>query len=133
MGQEGAGPGQTRAQEASRAQILKPFDIFYAHPQGWNEPHPCVIISNPVRADRRDPVEVLMCSTRRAGRPAEEAEFILDEADGLDWPTLCKCDLIYAMPRSELKNQKGTVSLARRSALVRKIIAAHNWSEILGG
>ncbi|MGH7940234.1 MAG: type II toxin-antitoxin system PemK/MazF family toxin [Limisphaerales bacterium] len=99
--------------------------------QVGNEPHPCMVVSNPVRADRRDPVEVIMCSTRRAGRPADVTEFVLDEADGLDWPTLCKCDLIYAVPRHELRNRKGNVSEARQSALVRKIVAAHNWSETL--
>ena len=56
---------------------------------------------------------------------------ILDQADGLDWPTLCKCDLIYAVRRGELKNQRGSVSHDRRSILVRKIIAAHAWTEIL--
>jgi hypothetical protein len=72
-----------------------------------------------------------MCSSQRAGRPAEETEIILDQADGLDWPTLCKCDLIYAVPRRELKNQKGVVSPERRGFLIRKVIAAHGWTEIL--
>lgn len=39
-------------------------------------------------------------------RQAEPHEIILDEADGLDWPTLCKCDLVYAVPREDLKIRK---------------------------
>jgi mRNA-degrading endonuclease toxin of MazEF toxin-antitoxin module len=112
---------------------MKAFDIFSCQPPGWNEPHPCVIVSYPDRADRKNPVEVVMCSSQRATRPAEPNEIILDPADGLDWSTLCKCDLIYAVPRSELKNRRGAVSSARRSQLVRTILAAHAWGEILAG
>ncbi len=31
---------------------------------------------------------------------------ILDESDGLDWPTLCKCDVIYAVPRSDCERRR---------------------------
>lgn len=89
-----------------------------------------MIVSHVARADRRTPIEVLMC-TSRANRQPEESEFILDQADGLDWPTICKCELILAVPRGEIKQRRGVVSLARRSALIRRVIAAHNWSEIL--
>jgi hypothetical protein len=110
---------------------MKPFEIFNCQPPGWSEPHPCVIVSNPDRADRKNPVEVLMCSTQRAKRQPEAHELLLDAADGLDWPTLCKCDVIYAVPRTELKHQRGEVSPARRPQLVRQIIAAHAWGGIL--
>ncbi len=90
-----------------------------------------VIVSHPDRAGRKDPVEVLLGSTQRAGRTAEANEFILDEADKLDWPTIFKCDLIWAVPRHELKQHRGAVSRPRRAALVRKIIASHGWPEIL--
>jgi len=72
-----------------------------------------------------------MCSTQRASRPAEAHEIVLDTADGLDWPTICKCDLIHAVPREELKEQRGAVSLQRRGPLIRKVIEAHRWPEIL--
>ncbi len=72
-----------------------------------------------------------MCSTKRASRAAEANEVILDEADSMDWPTICKCDLIHTVPKSELKRLRGTVSLPRRPALVRAIIASHGWPEVL--
>jgi mRNA-degrading endonuclease toxin of MazEF toxin-antitoxin module len=111
---------------------MKAFDVFSCQPPGWNEPHPCVIVSHPDRADRKNPVEVVMCSSQRATRKAESNEIILDTADGLDWATLCKCDVIYAVPRTELKNRRGEVSKARRSQMIRTVIAAHAWGEILG-
>lgn len=110
---------------------MKVFDIFNWQPGGWPEPHPCVIISNPFRVANKPDVEVVMCSSKRAGRDPDAAEILLDEADGLDWPTICKCDLIYAVRKSDLKNRRGTVSVARRGLLIRKIIASHAWGDIL--
>jgi hypothetical protein len=60
---------------------MKQFDIFSWQPASWPEPHPCVIVSHPDRADRKTPVEVIMCSSKRARRKAESDEIILDEAD----------------------------------------------------
>ena len=107
------------------------FDICLWQPPGWPEPHPCVIVSHPDRAQRKDWVEVVLCSTKRAGRRPEAHEFVLDEADGLDWPTLCKCDLIYAVPREDLRSRKGRVCAARQGSLVRTMIAAHGWAAVL--
>ncbi|MDD5141431.1 MAG: type II toxin-antitoxin system PemK/MazF family toxin [Verrucomicrobiales bacterium] len=110
---------------------MKAFEVFSWQPAGWNEPHPCVIVSHPDRAARKDPVEVVMCSTQRATRKPDPHEIILDSADGLDWATLCKCDVIYAAPRAELKNRRGIISENRRVQIVRTIIAAHGWGKIL--
>lgn len=110
---------------------MKPFDIFSWQPAGWPEPHPCVIISSQSRTANKPDVEVVMCSTKRAGRTAQPGEIILDTADGLNWPTICKCDLIHAVHRDDLKNRRGEVSAARRPLLIRTIIAAHGWGEVL--
>jgi mRNA-degrading endonuclease toxin of MazEF toxin-antitoxin module len=110
---------------------MKRFDIFYWQPPDWEKPHPCVVVSHPDRVARKDPVEVIACSTQRAQRKPEAHEIILDEADGLDWPTLCKCEPIYAAPRPELKVQKGHVTGHRQAPLVRTMIAAHGWTDVL--
>ena len=72
-----------------------------------------------------------MCSSKRASRLAVANEVLLDEADGLDWPTLCKCDLIHAVSRTELRGRRGAVSPLRRPQLVRTLIAAHDWMSFL--
>lgn len=90
-----------------------------------------MIVSHPMRASQKPVVEVVLCSTQRAQRKPELQEIILDQADGLDWPTLCKCDLIYGVEKTEIKAYRGQVSEARRAQLVRTIIAAHGWGEIL--
>lgn len=97
----------------------------YAFP-GAGE-HPAVIISHPLRAERKESVEVLLCTTLRAGREPGAHEVLLNGFDGLDWATLCRCDLIYSIPRSDLTVFRGTVSHARRREIVRKIIASHGW------
>lgn len=110
---------------------MKAFDIYSWQPAGWPEPHPAVIISNPARVANKPEVEVVMCSSQRAGRSAQPGEIILDEADGLNWPTICKCDLIHAVRKSDLKNRRGEVSKSRRAILIRHLIAAHAWGEVL--
>jgi len=72
-----------------------------------------------------------MCSSQRATRQPEPNEIILDPADGLDWETLCKCDLIHTVKKNELKNRRGSVSANRRPQLIRTLIAAHGWPTVL--
>jgi len=110
---------------------MNQWDIVSWQPPGWPEPHPAVIVSHPSRAANKPDVEVILCSTKRAGRKAEAHEFILDEADGLDWPTLCKCDLIYAVSRKALGAKRGRVSDRRKGPLARTLLAAHGWAECM--
>ena len=89
--------------------------------------HPAVIVSHPLRAERKETVEVLLCTTLRAGQTPGAHEVVLDGADGLDWSTLCRCDLIYSIPRHDLTALRGKVSIARQREIIRKIIASHGW------
>ncbi len=110
---------------------MKRFEIFSWQPPGWPEPHPCVIVSHPTRGAHKPDVEVVICSTQRAARKSGPHQVILDEADGLDWQTLCKCDQIFSVPRGKLSKRRGTVTPARQLQIVRTIIAAHGWGEIV--
>ncbi len=67
---------------------MKPFDVFHWQPEGWPEPHLCIIVSHPKRAANKDPVEVIMCSSKPATRDVLPHEVILDTADAMDWPTV---------------------------------------------
>jgi hypothetical protein len=110
---------------------VKQFDIFYWKPPEWKEAHPAVVVWHPDRADKRPQVEVILCTTQRAQRRAEAHEILLDEADGLDWPAPCKCDLIYAAVRSDLTQHKRHVTEARQTPLMRTMIATHGWAAVL--
>jgi hypothetical protein len=94
---------------------------------GWGN-HPVVIVSHPARAARKEIIEILDCSSQRASRPPRAHEVVLDESDAMDWPTFCKCDCIYAVPRMELKKLRGCVTIERRRQIVSTMIAAHGWN-----
>ena len=113
---------------------MRPFDIYSYQPPDWKEgeyPYRAVIVSHRERAGRKDMVEVVICSTQRASRPPSEIEVLLDEADGLDWPTLCRCDLTYAARREDLKQVRGTVCRERQRQIATTILAAHGWAAVL--
>ena len=63
------------------------------------EGHPAVILGTETRLASKPKINVLFCSSKRATREPAEFETVLDEADGLDWATLCKCDLVFAVPK----------------------------------
>lgn len=65
---------------------------------------------------------VLLCSTQRANRKPELHEVLLDEADGLDWETLCKCDVVYAAAKRDLVQRRGVVTPGRRRAIAERVI-----------
>lgn len=106
---------------------MKAFEIFSWQPPGWPEPHPVVIVSHPGRVENKNEVNVLACSSKAATRPARPHEVTLDQADGLDWPTLCKCDLLYAVEKKDLARRRGRVSDARRSQIIATMIRANGW------
>jgi hypothetical protein len=106
---------------------VKAWDIFSYTPPGFPEPHPAVIVSHPNRVDTKADVNILMCSSHRAGRPAMIGEVILDSADGLDWPTLCRCDLFFNVKKADLKNRRGHVTAERRMEIIRMINRTNGW------
>jgi mRNA-degrading endonuclease toxin of MazEF toxin-antitoxin module len=91
-------------------------------------PHPAVIVSHPDRADRAPLINVLICSGQRASRASRENEILLNGADGLDWETLVKCDLMCLVERDQLYRRRGVVTPARRKAIVQRINGAFGFT-----
>ena len=106
---------------------MKPWEIWSYQPAGWPEPHPAVIVSHPQRVAAKPEVNVVMCSSQEASRPPRPNEVLLDQADGLDWPTLCKCDLLLDVARSELKHHRGHVTAPRRKQIIVTINRSMDW------
>ena len=93
----------------------------------WQFPHgdhPCIVISPPARCANPDckTVNVLGCSSQRSTREPLTHEILLDVVDGMDWPTLARCDVIYLAAKVELKRRRGSVTTERRRALGAKLI-----------
>src|SRR5262249_51902831 len=104
---------------------MRQWDI-YTHDPGYGA-HPAVIVSHPQRAANKPLVEVLLCSSQRANRPPKMSEVLLDSADGLNWDTICNCDLIFSVNKADLRQLRGQVTLERRKQIIRTIILSHNW------
>jgi hypothetical protein len=106
---------------------MKTWEIWSYQPAGWPEPHPVVIVSHPDRVANKPEFNVLVCSSHGANRPAKPNEVILDEADGLDWPTICYCDPLHLVRQKDLSRHRGVVSTERRRAIIRALISANGW------
>ena len=100
---------------------MKPWDIYTWEFPG-TDAHPAVILGTETRLANKPKVNVLFCSSKRAARKAEALEIILDAADGLDWETLCKCDLIFAVPKEQLTRKRGSVTQERRRQIAERVI-----------
>ncbi len=101
---------------------VKPWEVW-DYEFAWGT-HPAVVVSNAVRCDRKPEIVVLACRTMRAGpeRDPLENEALLDTADGLDWKTLCRCDLLFTVAKEKLSRRRGVVTAERRRDVARKII-----------
>ena len=86
--------------------------------------HPAVIISNDEQCQNTDidVINALFCTSARVNRDPKLTEEVLDEADGLNWKTLVRCDRIHLLDKSAFQESKGTVSVERRHLIARKIV-----------
>ena len=96
---------------------------IYLFPFSQEKPHPAVIISNDERCvnDDLEFVNALICTSARLNREPKKNEVALNAADGLDWKTAVRCDVIYLLPKAEFRERRGKVSPERRIAIARKI------------
>jgi hypothetical protein len=90
-------------------------------------PHLFVILS-PTRlcADANfDSVNGLLCTTvRPPGRSARPHESFLDPADGLDWLTAVRCNVVFHFAKAAAGSRRGLVSVVRRRELARTLNTA---------
>ena len=100
---------------------MKAWDIYTGDLFG---PHPVVLISCQPRIDAKPQVVVLKCTSMKPAqeRLAKENETVLDTQDGLEWKTLCRCDLLFTVDKASLKHRRGSVTVERRRDIARKII-----------
>jgi mRNA-degrading endonuclease toxin of MazEF toxin-antitoxin module len=102
---------------------MKQWEIFI-FPFSKEKRHPAVIISNDETCENPDIEEVnaLLCTSAKVNRGAKRTEEILDEADGLDWKTMVRCDKIHLLPKIRFDDKKGRVTDERRHLISRKIV-----------
>jgi hypothetical protein len=87
----------------------------------WGRDHPVVVLT-PEAMQFREYLIVLACSSRPATRAPEPHEVVLDEADGLDRPTLGKLAPILAVRLQDLEGRRGQVTAERRRQIGERMI-----------
>jgi len=102
---------------------MRQWDVFM-FPFSKEKRHPAVIISNDETCQNSDLDEVnaLLCTSAKVNRGPKQNEEQLDEADGLDWKTLVRCDRIYLLPKVQFDDRKGSVTDERRHSIARKMV-----------
>jgi hypothetical protein len=108
---------------------LKQWEI-YTFDFATEGTHPAVIVSHPDRVARAETLNVLLCSSQRVSRPPKKCEVLLNHADGLDWETMVRCDLMYEVNVSRLRQRRGEVSGFRRRAIVSKLMACFAFDQV---
>ncbi|PYJ86440.1 MAG: hypothetical protein DME22_05270 [Verrucomicrobia bacterium] len=99
---------------------MRQWDIFL-FPFSEEQPHPVFILSIDERAEARKHVNGLLCVSLR-GRALGLHEVLLDKADGLDWESAVRCDLIHLLERDRLLERRGHVIPERQIQISRKLI-----------
>lgn len=86
--------------------------------------HPAVIISNDETCQNPDIEEVnaLLCASAKVNREPKTTEEVLDQADGLDWKTMVRCDRIHLLSKARFDDRKGNVTEERRHLIARKMV-----------
>jgi mRNA-degrading endonuclease toxin of MazEF toxin-antitoxin module len=98
---------------------MKQWDVYTSRfPHGE---HPAVILT-PDAWLHLETVDILACTTNEIPRGPEIHEVLLDEEDGLDWPTLCRCHRNWVAPKPVLVQRRGSVTTERRRQIGRKLI-----------
>jgi hypothetical protein len=87
-------------------------------------PHMFVILS-PTRLCEDanfESVNGLLCTTvRPLGRAVKPHEVFLDAADGLDWLTSARCNIIFHFAKSAAGARRGSVGVLRRREIARRL------------
>ena len=96
------------------------WDIWTA--RLWDQDHPVVVLT-PTGLCRQPFLNVLGCSTLYSARQADPRhEIILDEADGLERPTLCKLTPIHVVEATGLHARRGRVCAERQRQIGSQLI-----------
>jgi hypothetical protein len=87
--------------------------------------HPGIVLSgaNTLADARQLRFNVLVGTKKPPAASAGDHQVILNGADGLEFPTLVDCSLVYVARKSSVLRLAGTVSAERRTAISRKVRA----------
>lgn len=106
---------------------LRRWDIVFVQPDGQtiDVDHPCVVLSHDdiLESPQVLRINVLMGSKKTPAMDAQEKHVLLDDADGLDFPTLLDCSFMLVARKSVIARVTGNVTVYRRQQIQRKVRA----------
>lgn len=103
---------------------LRQWDTVLVPYPSVTNPHYLVILTPDNLAQNEDfkNLNGLVCSTiRPPDRPVRSHEIFLDQADGFENKTACRCHLVIEFAREDILKRHGRVSTARQAAIKRKL------------
>jgi mRNA-degrading endonuclease toxin of MazEF toxin-antitoxin module len=100
---------------------IRQWEVWKAKPPGFEQAHWFVIVSGQERLDsaRHNQVNGLACFTLRGN--ALKTDVRLNGADGFQTPTVCQCDLLYFLDKTNLHDSLGSVSWERQQQIKSRI------------
>jgi hypothetical protein len=85
--------------------------------------HPAVVLSSDdtMVDSRQHRFNVVTGTKKQPGESARNHQVILDAADGLEFPTLVDCSLVYVARKASVLRSTGSVTINRRQLIQRAI------------
>ena len=95
--------------------------VFLRTEEKERDGHPAVVLSPPDILDnpKQQRFNVVLGTKRQSAEQSRSHHVILDEADGLEFPTLVDCSLVYVVRRSSVLRSSGSVTVHRRQQIQR--------------
>ena len=103
---------------------LHRWDIVFLRTEDRDrDGHPAVILSSDdvMDDDRQQRFNVVVGTKKQPAEQARHHQTILDAADGLEFPTLVDCSLVYVARKTSILRSVGTVTVHRRQQIQRGI------------
>ena len=95
--------------------------VFLRTEEKERDGHPAVVLSPPDILDdpRQQRFNVILGTKKRPAEQARQHHVILDDADGLEFPTLVDCSLVYVARKASILRSTGSVTIHRRQQMQR--------------
>jgi hypothetical protein len=107
--------------------ILNPWEIVFVRTDERDETgHPAIVLAclDVLRDGKQPRVNVVTCTKRPPAYDNRPHQVLLNGADGLEFPSLVDCSMVYVVMKSKVMRTVGSVSFERRKEIARKVRGA---------
>ena len=101
------------------------WEIWKCRPPGFARDHWFVILSGQERLDNPQRLQVNGLACYKLQGDPKKLDVRLNGADGFDGPTVCQCDFIFVLEKTNLHSCLGSVTWERQQAIKSKLKEVH--------